>query len=107
MGNRWGVRIERTSERGRIRVPWAATVDFRLQDIDRIEDLPRTRWASGLGAHGWGGHWTLNTRMKPAARIFFSTPARLRVLGLPLAVRVLDVAPATKATLVEELRLQQ
>lgn len=99
----WRPRVERIGDRCQVRVPWTATVSFGPDDVERVEDIGRTRLVSGIGAHGGRGHWTLNTRRRPATRIRFRNPARLRVLGFSVEVQVLDVAPATRASVVRDL----
>lgn len=69
----------------RVRVP--------VSSISSVEELPRTGLLAGLGAHGWRGHWTVNTRRRPAARVHLDPPARGFVLGAPVRVRTLDLAP--------------
>ena len=72
---------------------------FPRSAIASIEDIGTTGWLAGIGAHGWGGHWTFNTRRSPAVRVTFASRQRGRVLGIPVGIDVLDVAPATAGEL--------
>jgi hypothetical protein len=64
-----------------------------LPSITSVEPIAETTWWRGIGAHGWSGRWTVNTRRRPAVRITIDPPARGRVLGFPVRVHTLDIAP--------------
>lgn len=68
---------------------------FPRAAIASVEDIGQTGLLAGIGAHGWGGHWTVNTRRSPAVRVTLREPQRARVLGIPVKLDVLDLAPAT------------
>jgi hypothetical protein len=97
--------VERQGDRAQIRLPFTASVDFQIADVEKVEETSRTAISAGIGAHGWRGHWTINSGRAPAVRITFRAPVRLHVLGLRFKVKVLDVAPARRESVVEQLRL--
>ena len=69
-------------------------VRFGRTAIASIEDIDRTGLLAGVGVHGWGGHWTVNSRRSPAVRVTLAAPQRGRLFGVPVNVDVLDLAPA-------------
>ena len=72
---------------------------FPRSAVASVEEIGRTRAIAGIGAHGWGGHWTVNSRRSPAVRLRFSSAQRGWVLGVPVTLDVLDLAPATASDL--------
>ncbi|HYD09111.1 MAG TPA: hypothetical protein VEA78_03330 [Acidimicrobiales bacterium] len=75
----------------RTRIPRAA--------IASIEPIEKTGALAGIGVHGWGGHWTVNTRRRPAVRVTLRESVRAWVLFAPVRLETLDLAPATPADL--------
>ena len=76
---------------------WGFRTRFPVSSIESVDDIGKTGLVAGIGAHGWRGHWTVNTRRSPAIRVTLREPARGHLLGIPVRVRVLDLAPATPA----------
>ena len=72
---------------------------FARTSIASIEDIDRTGLLAGIGVHGWGGHWTVNTRRSPAVRVTFASTQRGRLFGVPIKLDVLDLAPASAGEL--------
>ncbi len=68
----------------RLRVPRASVV-AALPDHGRI---------GGIGAHGWGGTWLVNTTSKGLVRLELDPPGRATVTVVPVTVRVLRVSLA-------------
>lgn len=103
MANRWAPKVVRDGDSAVVRLSFLATARFPVDDVAAVEEIASTSASAGIGVHGWRRHWTINTRRHPAVRITFRRPARLRILGLPVRVRVLDLAPATADELRREL----
>jgi hypothetical protein len=74
-----------------------------LRSITSVEELSETGLLAGIGAHGWRGHWTVNTRRRPAVRLSVEPPVRGRVLGFPIRLRTLDLAPVVADDLRREI----
>jgi hypothetical protein len=60
------------------------------------------RW-NGIGVHGWGGWWLVNGSVAGIVRIEIDPPARARVLGVPVRLRILEVSMQDPEALVAAL----
>lgn len=53
---------------------------------------PWTGMVTGIGVHGWGGHWLVNGAARGIVRLTIDPPARAYVLGVPVRLRDLAVS---------------
>jgi hypothetical protein len=77
-----------------LRVPRASVV-AALADHGRI---------GGIGAHGWGGTWLVNTTSKGLVRLELDPPGRATVTGVPVTVRILRVSLAEPESFLASVR---
>ena len=77
-----------------------------------VASIPRQRVASvhdddrpvrGWGVHGWRGTWLLNGSARGVVRVEIAPQVEARVLGIPVALRVLRVAVDDPAGLLAAL----
>jgi hypothetical protein len=73
----------------RVRLGWAFRTRFLRATVVSVSDH---RPVVSVGAHGWKGRWLVNGANRPIATIRLSSPARARVLGVPIMVRELMVS---------------
>ena len=78
----------------RLEVPLSSVVAAR-PDHDRI---------GGIGAHGRGGTWLVNTTSRGLVRLELDPPGRGLVSGFPVTVRVLRVSLADPDGFLASLR---
>ena len=93
-----------------VRLGAAFRMSFPRASVGRAEIRPTparlswTGWGWGIGAHGFGGRWLVNTAMRGLVEIDLTVPAHGRLLGLvPVRVTSLCVSMAVPDELVEEL----
>ena len=92
-------------DRLRIRMSWAFRMDAPVESVASTEVArdPIPLWM-GLGVHGWGRQWAVNTARTPHAVIHFSTPQHARLAGIPLKVETLHLSPSDPVGLASALR---
>lgn len=92
-------------DRLRIRMSWAFRMDVPVAAVASTEvaadSIPF--WL-GIGVHGWGRQWAVNTARTPHVVIRFAKPQRARLAAFPLRVGTLHLSPADPVGLVSALR---
>lgn len=57
-----------------------------------VASVEQVRRVVSVGVHGWKGRWIVNGTNGPIARVVLDTPARARVVGVPVRLRELLVS---------------
>ena len=65
---------------------------------------PDTQMVGGIGAHGWRGNWLVNGAASGIVRIEIDPPARAKVTGVPVRLRILRVSMESPEELIAALR---
>ena len=73
-----------------VRLGWGFRL--RVSRASVVAALPDRGRIGGIGAHGWGGTWLVNTTSKGLVRLELDPPGRATVCGVPVTVRVLRVS---------------
>jgi hypothetical protein len=73
----------------RARMGWAFRAQFARTAVASVEQF---RHVVSVGVHGWNGRWIVNGTNGPIARVVLDTPARARVMGVPVRLRELLVS---------------
>jgi len=73
----------------KVRMGWAFRAKFPRRDV---VDVVKHRPVVSIGAHGWNGRWLVNGANRPIAAIELAQPARARVMGFPVRLKVLIVS---------------
>ena len=94
------VRIE--SDQLRVRMGWSFQADIPLASITSVE--PFKGLVGGIGVHGWRGTWLVNGAARGIVSIHIDPPARARVLGLPVRLRILQVSVEEPDALIAALQ---
>jgi hypothetical protein len=84
---------------------WAFRMDAPVAAVASTEvaSEPIPLWL-GIGVHGWGREWAINTTRRPHLVLRFATPQRARLAGIPLRVETLHLSPADPVGLASALR---
>ncbi len=83
----------------RMGVAFRASVPLSsVRSVKRFSGL-----AGGIGVHGWRGTWLVNGSIRGIVAIEIDPPARARVLGVPVKLRVLQVSVKSPDELVAAL----
>lgn len=89
----------------RVKMGWALQMRAPISEIESAELLAEPiPLLLGIGVHGWGGQWAVNGARRPHVLITFKTPQTGRVLGFPVKIRKLHLAPLNPNSLVEALK---
>jgi hypothetical protein len=92
-------RVELTDQRFEVRLGWLFTLGVpRSSVVSAVADVARV---GGIGAHGWGGTWLVNTSTRGIVRLELEPAGRGRVTGVPVGVRVLRLGLADPASFLE------
>lgn len=83
-----GVHLD--EENMRIRMGWGFRATVPLAAIQSVR-RSANNW-SGIGVHGWAGWWLVNGSVAGIVRIEIDPPARARVLGVPVRLRILEAS---------------
>ena len=85
----------------RVRMGWAFRADVPVDSVTGAE--PFKGLVGGIGVHGWRGTWLVNGAARGVVSIHIDPPARARVLGVPVKLRVLQVSVESPDELVAAL----
>ena len=85
-----------------VRLGWAFRLSVPRASV--VAALPDHGRIGGIGAHGWGGTWLVNTSAKGLVRLELDPPGRALVVGVPVTVRVLRVSLAEPEAFLAALR---
>lgn len=77
-------------DRLRVKFGWGFQADIPLSSITKAE--PNNDRVYAWGAHGWRGRWLVNGSSKGIVELSIDPPARASVMGVPIALRTLDVS---------------
>ena len=94
-------RVEIDDDRLRVRMGWTFNADIPLSSIAGAKRF--TGLAGGIGVHGWRGTWLVNGAIRGIVEIAIDPPARGRVLGVPVRVKVLQVSVESPEELIAAL----
>ena len=82
--------VEVGDDEVRVRMSWAFAASVPRTSVTGASPDHGPIW--GWGAHGWRGEWLVNGSSHGIVRTDIDPPARGRVMGFPVRVRVLRVA---------------
>jgi hypothetical protein len=91
--------VDVADDRVEVRMGWAFRVEFERSSVQSVADDRDA--VTGWGAHGWRGVWLVNGSSSGIVRIELDPPARAKVCGVPVELRVLRVAVEDPAGLRE------
>ena len=94
-------RVDIDGDRLRVRMGWTFRADIPLTSITGAKRF--TGLAGGIGVHGWRGTWLVNGGIRGIVEIAVDPPARARVLGVPVRVKVLQVSVESPEELIAAL----
>ena len=94
-------RVDIDGDHLRVRMGVAFRADVPLSSVtgaNRFSGL-----AGGIGVHGWRGTWLVNGSIRGIVSIDIDPPARARVLGVPVRLKVLQVSVESPDELIAAL----
>jgi hypothetical protein len=94
-------RVDIDGDRLRVRMGWTFRADIPLSSVKGAKKF--TGLAGGIGVHGWRGTWLVNGGIRGIVEIAVDPPARGRVLGIPVRVKVLQVSVQSPEELITAL----
>lgn len=94
-------RVDIDGDRLRVRMGWTFRADIPLSSVKGAK--PFSGLAGGIGVHGWRGTWLVNGGIRGIVEVAVDPPARARVLGVPVRVKVLQVSVQSPEELVAAL----
>lgn len=94
-------RVEIDGDHLRVRMGWTFRADIPLTSVTGAKAF--SGLAGGIGVHGWRGTWLVNGGIRGIVEIAVDPPARGKVLGLPVHVRVLQVSVESPEELIAAL----
>ena len=94
-------RVDVDGDRLRVRMGWTFRADIPLSSITGAK--PFSGLAGGVGVQGWRGTWLVNGGIRGIVEISVDPPARARVLGVPVRLKVLQVSVESPEELVAAL----
>ncbi len=95
-------RVEIDGDRLRARMGWTFRADIPLSSIKGAKRF--SGLAGGIGVHGWRGTWLVNGVIRGIVEITVDPPARAKVFGVPVRVKVLQVSGQSPEELIAALR---
>ena len=85
----------------RVRMGWTFRADIPLSSVTGAK--PFSGLAGGVGVHGWRGTWLVNGGIRGIVEIAVDPPARAKVFGVPVRLRVLQVSVESPEELIAAL----
>jgi hypothetical protein len=85
----------------RVRMGWTFRADVPLSSVRGAKNF--SGLAGGIGVHGWRGTWLVNGGIRGIVEIAIDPPARARVFGIPVRLKVLQVSVQSPEELITAL----
>ncbi len=95
-------KVEIDGDRLRVRMGLLFKAEVPLAAITSVG--PDTQMVGGIGVHGGRGNWLVNGAARGIVRIEIEPPARAKVMGVPVRLRILRVGVKSPGDLIAALR---